>query len=241
MSWTPEQRARYAAKAAENRRRRMAEDPEYRARAYAADARRRKERMASDPEYRARAYAADARRRKERMASDPEYAARLRERGRAQMAKFRAANRERAREINRRSIGKLRAERPLECMLYQRAQYERHREKRLAYMKRRYAENPAAHKEAMKRAREADRARCRADADFYAVKRAQARMWYAATRVRQGKPYSPRPQCRIPDAERMGRGPDAASAFLPENVTPSRRAFARELAVERRKAKAGGE
>ena len=215
MSWTPEQRARYAAKAAENRRRRMAEDPEYRARAYAADARRRKERRASDPEY----------------------AARMREQGRAHMAKFRAANRERAREINRRSIGKLRAERPLECMLYQRAQYERHREKRLAYMKRRYAENPAAHKEAMKRAREADRARCRADADFYAVKRARARMWYAAMRVRQGKPYSPRPQCRIPDAERMGRGPDAASAFLPENATPSRRAFARELARERRAAK----
>lgn len=215
MSWTPEQRARYAAKAAENRRRRMAEDPEYRARAFAADARRRKERRASDPEY----------------------AAWLRERGRAQMAKFRATNRERAREINRRSLRKRMLRAPLELMLYQRAQYERHRDERLAYMKRRYAENPAAHKEAMKRAREADRARCRADADYYAVKRARARMWYAAMRVRQGKPYSPRPQCRIPDTERMGRGPDAASAFLPENATPSQRAFARELARERRAAK----
>lgn len=209
MSWTPEQRARYAAKAAENRRRRMAEDPEYRARAFAADARRRKERRASDPEC----------------------AARLRERGRAQMAKWRAAHPERAREINRRSLRKWRA--ALELMLYQRAQYERHREKRLAYMRRRYAENPAKHKAGMRRAREADRARCRADAGFYAVKRARARMWYAAMRVRQGKPYSPRPQCRIPDTERMGRGPDAASAFLPENATPPQRAFARELAVER--------
>lgn len=214
MSWTPEQRARYAARAAGNRRWRLENDPAWNERRRAAIRKR---------------YA-------ERAAADPEWAARRREAARRAMAKFRAAHPERARVANRRFREKWRAERPLDYMLAQRAQYERHREKRLAYMKARHAANIERHKAVMRRARQADNARCAADGGYYAVRRAKARMWYAQKRIAQGRTYTPRPQCRVPDGLRMGVAERMASrsAFRADNLTAGQRAYARELARERR-------
>ncbi len=66
--------------------------------------------------------------------------------------------------------------------------------------------------------------------------RAVARMWYAQNRARQGKAYRPLPHRRVPDGLRMGEAERMAarSAFLAENLTAEGRAYARELARERR-------
>ena len=60
-------------------------------------------------------------------------------------------------------------------------------------------------------------------------------MCYAKARLLDGKGYRPRFRVRLPEWAAAGqRVLDVRSAFLAVNMTPSQRAYARELAIERR-------
>ena len=72
------------------------------------------------------------------------------------------------------------------------------------------------------------------DAAAYAEWRAKWRIIYAKRMLRSGGTYSPRYYLRIPDYVVKCGALDSRSAFLSENVTPSQRAYARELAIGRR-------
>ena len=81
-----------------------------------------------------------------------------------------------------------------------------------------------------------------ADRAFYAKavvrKRAQRRKCYAKARVLGNKGYRARFRCRLPDWAAAGqRVLDPRSQWLAVNLTPAQRAYARELAIERRAAK----
>ena len=81
-----------------------------------------------------------------------------------------------------------------------------------------------------------------ADRAFYAAavvrKRAQRRKCYAKARVLCNKGYRARFRCRLPEWAAAGqRVLDARSQWLAVNVTASQRAYARELAIERKAAK----
>ena len=72
------------------------------------------------------------------------------------------------------------------------------------------------------------------DAEYYAVWRAERRKAYATKRVAAGFAYRPTLSKRVPDWATFGRSVvDTASPWLIENITPSQRAYARELAIER--------
>ena len=71
-------------------------------------------------------------------------------------------------------------------------------------------------------------------ATAYAKFRAAGRMRIAKRCVANGKVYRPRFNRRIPEWATMGRVVDYASPWLVENLTPSQRAYARKLAIERR-------
>ena len=81
--------------------------------------------------------------------------------------------------------------------------------------------------------------RKRADRARYAKavvrKRAQRRKCYAKARVLGNKGYRARFRCRLPDWAAAGqRVLDARSQWLAVNLTASQRAYARDLAIERR-------
>jgi len=72
-------------------------------------------------------------------------------------------------------------------------------------------------------------------ARFYALSRMYHRKSHAKKVVLAGKAYQPRYSRRIPDWCVKGeRIIDYRSQFLPENITPSMAAYARELAIERK-------
>lgn len=82
------------------------------------------------------------------------------------------------------------------------------------------------------------RKRIAVDAKAYAEHRAKHRMWAAKKAVLKSGKYSPRYNMRVPDWALFGeRTADARSHFLDVNMTPSQRAYARELAIERRAVK----
>lgn len=68
---------------------------------------------------------------------------------------------------------------------------------------------------------------------YYAERRRKKRINNAKLRIAQGRIYQPRFNRRVPDWATMGKVVDAASPWLVENITPSQRAFARELFIER--------
>ena len=69
-------------------------------------------------------------------------------------------------------------------------------------------------------------------------KRAQHRKCYAKGRILKGKGYRARFRCRLPDWAAAGqRVLDARSQWLAVNLTASQRAYARDLAIERKAAK----
>ena len=72
-------------------------------------------------------------------------------------------------------------------------------------------------------------------AEYYAVWRAERRGRYAAKVIASGRTYRPNYAGRVPDWAKF-RQPilDTRSVFLFENVTPSMRAYARQLAIERK-------
>ncbi len=69
------------------------------------------------------------------------------------------------------------------------------------------------------------------DAEYYAQRRAAARVHRALTRPRKGK-YRPCLSKRIPDWCVMGQVLDTRSQWLPVNLTPSQRAWLRDRAIE---------
>ncbi len=88
-----------------------------------------------------------------------------------------------------------------------------------------------------KRAANPEQARAESRA-YYAktveCRRAQARIAHAKARLAKGKLYRPRFQCRLPEWAPVGGAVDVRSPYLAYNLTPSQRAYARELAIERR-------
>ena len=92
-----------------------------------------------------------------------------------------------------------------------------------------------AHYRAVKNAaRKREIAKFATDPVKYAKERMYKRRSYVRRMMKAGRGYSPRPQCRIPDWAVKGQPLDTRSAFLKENLTPSQRAYARELFIERR-------
>ena len=70
-------------------------------------------------------------------------------------------------------------------------------------------------------------------------RRATMRICYAAKVMKAGKMYSPKPYMRKPDYVPVGKsGIDARSQCLACNLTDAQRAYARELAIERKERRA---
>ena len=73
------------------------------------------------------------------------------------------------------------------------------------------------------------------DADLYAKGRAYNRMLKAKRIILRGGVYRPRFSCRIPDWAVKGEMIlNASSQWLAVNITPSQRAFAREIAMQKK-------
>ncbi len=76
------------------------------------------------------------------------------------------------------------------------------------------------------------------DCSAWAAWRAKWRIVYAKRVILRGDCYTPHYNLRIPDYATKARGGlDARSAFLAANLTTEQKAFARDLAIERRAAK----
>lgn len=128
-----------------------------------------------------------------------------------------------------------------------------YRARKIASAKKNYHANKAARKAQRKAFREAHREELAAisrmkyealrrlmaaDAKAYANHRAKRRIWAARKSVLKFGKYSPRYNIRIPDWALFGdRTIDARSQWLDVNLTASQRAYARDLAIERRAAK----
>ena len=73
------------------------------------------------------------------------------------------------------------------------------------------------------------------DSDLYAKGRAYNRMLKAKSIILRGGVYRPRFSCRIPDWAVKGEMIlNASSQWLSVNITPSQRAFAREIAMQKK-------
>ena len=109
---------------------------------------------------------------------------------------------------------------------------KRRRYRQRPEIKARFAEQARA-----KRAANPEQARAE-DRAYYAKtverRRTRARIAHAKARIAKGKSYSPRYSCRLPDWAPVGGARDVRSQWLEVNVTDSQRAYARELAIERR-------
>lgn len=106
--------------------------------------------------------------------------------------------------------------------------YQKHREQILK-QKREYYERVKPYEKVI--------ALVTASPEAYAAQRAKARVRSAKKRVCMGKVYSPRYYRRIPDWCVKGGEIDVRSAYIVENTTLSEQAYARELAIERKKRK----
>ena len=72
-------------------------------------------------------------------------------------------------------------------------------------------------------------------AEAYAKHRAKARLYYAFKRVSQHKSYRPNMKTRIHDWAVKGKMIlDASSQWIAVNITTSQRAFAREIAMQKK-------
>ncbi len=118
----------------------------------------------------------------------------------------------------------------------QRARYWKNREKWLKYLKNSYIRRREKCLDYQRRHRAELNARCAEDAVLYAAIRAKRRTSAAIKTMRKGNTYLPRFSRRIPDWAVKGQHLDTRSAFLAVNLTASQRAYARELAIERKAA-----
>ena len=144
-----------------------------------------------------------------------------RERQREADRRYRLRHPDRCRERDR----KWREANPDKRKAQKRRNYQRHRAEILAKKHRQYVEAGVW---------TARRLLFASDAGAYAKFRAAARMRIAKRCVLAGRFYKPRFARRIPDWCVMGGVVDMRSPWLAENLTPSQRAFARELAIERK-------
>lgn len=146
--------------------------------------------------------------------SDEEWIARHRAACREQKARYRKRHPEKAREAIR-------------------AWEARHPEVRKALL-RRYR---MAHREEINRKSRLYQAKLAVlfmfDAQAYALFRAKRRVWEMKRRKR-ARHYSPRFRLRIPDWCCKGFALDGNSQFLSVNLSPAQRAYAKELAIERK-------
>ena len=116
--------------------------------------------------------------------------------------------------------------------------YQEHKEKRNAQNKRWIAAHPELQRAYLRKSMANFRMRFYFDAEAYAAYRAYNRKLRAKEAVMKRGSYRPHFWFRIPDWMTKGTfALDSRSPFLHENITPSQRAFARELAQERRAAK----
>ena len=200
--------------------------------------------MKSRAEYNRKYYLAN---RERILARCKEYRKRNRERVKAADRAWRKANPEKVRAIEKK---------------YRQTHHEKIREKERERDRKRRKNNPEKAREKSRRFRARKKIRMAADPKLYAHyravksaarKRAAAkfatdpvkyannrlskRRTYARRMMKAGRGYSPRPQCRVPDWAVKGQHLDARSAFLAVNLTASQRAYARELAIERKAAK----
>lgn len=136
--------------------------------------------------------------------------------------RYRLRHPDRCRERDR----KWRAANPEKRKAQKRRNYLRHRAEILEAKRRCYIERNIWGKR---------RALYMADPDAYAKHRATMRIERAKRCIAEGRLYWPRYARRIPDWATMCRVAWAASPWLPENLTPSQRSYARELAAERGK------
>jgi hypothetical protein len=140
--------------------------------------------------------------------------------------RYRLRHPDRCRERDR----KWRTANPDKRKAQKRRNYQRHRAEILAQKRRYYIE---------RRVWERRRQLFAVDSTAYANFRAAMRIRKAKRRIMGGKLYWPRYARRIPDWATMCHAAWAASPWLPENLTPSQRGYARELAIERKGIKTG--
>ena len=109
---------------------------------------------------------------------------------------------------------------------------------RIKYRKKKWEESNRVRLIAKRAAeRAAERATFIHDCAAWAAWRAKWRIIYAKRVIRRGKCYTPRYYLRFPDYAVKAGVIDVRSAFLEEGITPEMRAYARELAIERRTAR----
>lgn len=114
---------------------------------------------------------------------------------------------------------------------------QEHREKVYAKHKIWQEAHREAHRESGRKYMRKARMQFYFDAEAFAAYRAYNRQLRAKESVLTRGFYRPRFSCRIPDWATKGFALDTRSSFLDVNLTDSQRAYARELAIERRAAK----
>lgn len=116
--------------------------------------------------------------------------------------------------------------------------YQEHKAKRNAQKERWRAAHPELQREYARKCMANFRMRFYFDAEAYAAYRAYNRKFHAKEAVLKRGSYRPHFWFRIPDWMTKGMATiDSRSPFLFENITPSQRAYARELAIERKEAR----
>ena len=187
---------------------------------------KQKRRMAADPEYAAREHAAAVRRTQLWKQRHPErYQKLLREQ---------AAKRKARRKTDAEYLANFRAKR--------REYYAAHREEICRKWREMYRANEGYRlRKKASHARDYERLlpKLETDAQRYAKWRAKRRIQRARKTVAEGRLYRPLYCTRIPDWATKGqRILDASSAYLAVNLSASQRAYARELAIERKERRA---
>lgn len=189
----------------------------------------------------------DWEKRKRRMAADPEYAARQRALAVRRMQLWRKRHPERNQKHMKEQAARRKARRKADAeyadriRAQKRSNYAKRRIVILEQLHERYISDEAYRAQKLASTRLSDRkffAKLEADAKLYAAWRAKRRMRWARKAVAEGRLYRPLYCTRIPDWTTKGqRILDASSAYLDVNLTDSQRAYARELAIERRAAR----
>ena len=185
---------------------------------------------------------------KRRMAADPEYAAKLHADIVRRTQEWRKRHPERYQKLLREQAAKRKARRKADAAYadriraQKRANYAKRRVVLLEQYHERYQSDEAFRnrkRSCTARANEKFFAKLASDAKLYAAWRAKNRMRWARKAVAEGRLYRPLFCLRIPDWATKGqRVLDARSAYLAVNLTDEQRAYARELAIERKQRRA---
>ena len=161
---------------------------------------------------------------------------------------------ERRKEYHRKYMVTYRAEHPEKSLLYYRKNIERERarsrakikvyrqkkkhdiewQEKVRLYKRAYSKSAAGLAYRKRKWAEVN-AIISVSAEAYAKHRAKARLYYAFKRVSQHESYRPNMNTRVPDYAVKGEMIlNASSQWLDVNITPSQRALAREIAMQKK-------